>query len=95
MGNQLKIKSVLFLEIVPVLVLVLVTGPGTFFLQYLYRYETAVPGGFFKKKVYKLHTGTRYKGTGVLAYRYRLPTIRKNPGTGAVWNAYNFICQDI
>ena len=64
----------------PVLVLVLVTGPGTFFLQYLYRYETAVPGGFFKKKVYKLHTGTRYKGTEVLAYRYRLPTIQKNPG---------------
>ena len=95
MGNQLKYKIGTFSRNRACIGASTGHRPRYFFLQYLYRYETAVPGGFFKKKVYKLHTGTRYKGTGVLAYRYRLPTVRKNPGTGAVWNAYNFICQDI
>ena len=79
----------------PVLVLVQVTGPGTFFAVPVLVRKCSTGWFFKKKKVYKLHTGTRYKGTGVLAYRYRLPMIRKNPGTGAVWNAYYFICQDI
>ena len=75
MGNQLKYKIGTFSRNRACIGASTGHRPRYFFLQYLYRYETAVPGGFFKKKVYKLHTGTRYKGTGVLAYRYRLPTI--------------------
>ena len=40
-------------------------------------------GWFFKKKVYKLHTSTRYEGTGERVPVYRLP-----PKTAVFSNSY-------
>ena len=66
MGNQLKYKIGTFSRNRACIGASTGHRPRYFFLQYLYRYETAVPGGFFQKK--KCTNYTQVRGTRVPGY---------------------------
>ena len=68
MGNQLKYKIGTFSRNRACIGASTGHRPRYFFLQYLYRYETAVPGGFFQKKSVQIthrYAVQGYRGTCV------------------------------